>query len=198
MKLLPQLVTPPAADILSLGEIKQHLKIFHNDEDDFLTRILKSVTARLDGYHGEFHRCLINQTWKIQLEQWCFPLRLPFVPVVSISSVKYWDNATPSVQQTWAAANYTLHEDVLGAFLQIKYNVSPPNLYVQRIDAIDVEFVSGYGAAATAIPEPIREAALLWIGDSYENRETVVTGTIVSQIPQAVERLISRYNRTGI
>lgn len=198
MKLIPQLVTPPAADILSLPEIKQHLKIFHSEEDDKLTSILKSVTARLDGYYGEFHRCLINQSWKIMLPQWCAPIRLPFVPVVSVTHVKYWDNASPSVQQTWPATNYDLFEDVLGAFLQIKFNTQPPNLYVERLDAIEIQFVSGYGVAGSSIPEPIREAALLWIGDSYEHRESIVTGTIASKIPDAVERLISRYNRTGI
>lgn len=196
MNLIPRLVTPPAADILSLAEIKQHLKIFHSEEDDFLTRTLKSVTARLDGYYGEFHRCLIDQSWKIELAQWCAPIRLPFVPVSAITHIKYYD--TLNVQQTWAVANYTLHEDVLGAFVNIVWNVQPPSLYVSRLDAIEIQFVSGYGALAASIPEPIREAALLWIGDSYEHRETLVAGTIVSKIPDAVERLISRYNRTGI
>lgn len=196
MQLIPKLVTPPAADILTMAEIKGHLKIFDSHEDTFLERVLRSVTARLDGYYGDLGRCLIDQSWKIELQQWCAPIRLPLTPVSAITHIKYYDTA--NVQQTWDAANYSLHEDVLGPFIHLTWNVQPPNLYVHRLDNIEIEFVSGYGAAETSIPEPIREAALLWIGDSYEHRESIVTGTIAAQIPQAVERLLSRYNRTGI
>jgi hypothetical protein len=50
-----------------------------------------------------------------------------------------------------------------------------------------VRYRAGY---AGDIPSGIRVAILLMIGHWYANREAVVVGTITSELPMAVDRLL--------
>jgi uncharacterized phiE125 gp8 family phage protein len=54
---------------------------------------------------------------------------------------------------------------------------------------IQVTYVAGYGAAAS-VPQKYKQAMLLLIGHWYENRETVIVGTISGPIALAVDSLI--------
>jgi uncharacterized phiE125 gp8 family phage protein len=57
--------------------------------------------------------------------------------------------------------------------------------------------LSVFGRAARnqyqAVPPAIKQAILLLVGHWFANRETVVIGTIVAQMPSAVEALLSTY-----
>ena len=46
-----------------------------------------------------------------------------------------------------------------------------PDTY-DRANAINIEFVCGYGDDAEDVPASLRAAMLLHIGDLYENRQT--------------------------
>ncbi|WP_322990890.1 head-tail connector protein, partial [Hoeflea sp.] len=52
--------------------------------------------------------------------------------------------------------------------------------------------------AQSTVPAAIKTAILLLIGNWYENRESVVTGTIASELPLAVDALIAPYRRVGV
>jgi uncharacterized phiE125 gp8 family phage protein len=52
--------------------------------------------------------------------------------------------------------------------------------------------VAGYGGSHT-VPEPIKQAILLLVGAWFENREAVLTGTIVATLPFAVDALLAPY-----
>jgi hypothetical protein len=52
-----------------------------------------------------------------------------------------------------------------------------------------VKFDCGYGGQS-AVPATLKEAMKLLIGTWYENRESVVVGTIVAKLPDAVESLL--------
>lgn len=192
--LRPTLVTAPSALPVELGLLKLHLRIDHSDEDALLTAILDTAVASLDGRAGDLNLAIMPQTWKVEFGNWPEELRLPLTPVSSITHVKYYD--TLGVQQTLSAANYSAHTDEMGAYIRYGSTVVLPNLYYQRDDAIEVQFVAGY-ASASLVPPPIKSAILLLAADLYEHRESFVTGTIITQVPQFIMRLISRYTRVG-
>ena len=193
--LKPTLVTGPAAPMLTLAQAKAHLRVLDTDQDAYISSLLPVVEAMMDGYTGDLGHCLVNQTWSQKMDFWPARVDLPLRPVSAISIIKYYD--TQNALQTWASTNYGLYEDALGPFIQYPFNVQPPNLYPFRPDAIEIQFVAGYGPDATTIPAPIVQAALLWLADMFENRETM-TDVVITPIPKAAERLISRYYRVGI
>lgn len=194
--LKPVLITAPAVPLVSLEEAKAHCRVDHDDENAILTGLVTAATSLLDGYSGVLGRALINQTWRVNLCSWppC-RIRLPLSPVSAISSIKYFDAA--NVERTLNAANYALFEDAQSPYAGWASNASLPSLF-EREDAIAVEFVAGYGDAPEDVPEAIRLAAKLLVGDFYENREASIVGTTAEELPFAVKALIAPFRRVGV
>lgn len=193
--LTPVRTSGPATDkpILSTAEIKSFLRVDDTDNDSVIEMLRNAAVGQIDGpYLG---RCLINQTWRVNFDAWpeC-EFRLPFAPVSAITSIKYWDSATPSVQQTVTSTDYALLEDAESPYVKFVSTYSGPDL-ADREDAIEVLFVAGYGADSTAIPAAIKAAVLLMIGNLYENREDVVIGQTAIPLPQGSRSLLGPYHR---
>jgi uncharacterized phiE125 gp8 family phage protein len=193
--LKPVRTAAPAADLMTLAEAKKHCRVDHSEEDDVIAGLLAAATAWLDGYSGVLGRALINQTWRLNLSCWpACRIRLPLAPVSAITSIKYYNTA--NVQQTLGSSNYGLIEDALSPAAQWALNASLPSLY-ERPDAIEVLFVAGYGADASAVPAAIVVAAKMLVAHWYRTRETVNIGNITSELPFTVGALIQPLRRVG-
>ncbi len=196
--LKPVQTVAPSAPLLTLDEVKRHCRVElpQPDDDAVLNGLMLAATAYLDGYSGVLGRALINQTWRINLSCWpACRLRLPFSPVSSIVSIKYYDAA--NVQQALSAANWSLLEDARSPYAGWALNASLPSLY-ERADAIEVLFVAGYGATADTVPEAIRVAAKILIATWFENREaSVVERATLEKLPFSVDALLSPFRRVG-
>lgn len=57
-------VTPPAAAIVSLPEVKAHLRVDHAHEDTLIQAYLDAATSWIDGFDGVLGRCVLEQTWR--------------------------------------------------------------------------------------------------------------------------------------
>ena len=197
MLLKPVLVTPPAADkpLVSLAEAKAQCRVDHDVDDRLLEMLVAVATAWLDGYSGVLGRALINQTWRLPLSYWpACQIRLPLAPVSTIASIKYFDAA--NVEQTLDPANYSLIEDALSPAARWTSTASFPSLF-ERPDAISVNFVAGYGAAASDVPAAIVHAAKMIIAHLYENREHAIVGTSAQAVPFGADVLIAPFRRVG-
>ena len=62
-----------------------------------------------------------------------------------------------------------------------------------RINAVELAFVAEYGLAAD-VPQDLKSAKLLLLGHLYENRETVLLGTIPTTLPLAVNSMLRQYD----
>ena len=66
-----------------------------------------------------------------------------------------------------------------------------PNI-VDRIDAVECKYTVGYGAASD-VPDAIKQAILLTIGNWYENRMSVITGKTTTEMPMSAKWLLETY-----
>lgn len=64
----PYLVTGPAAQPVTLNDMKAHLRVVHSDDDADIESRIASVTAHLDGWGGVLGRCIMPQTWAVDVE----------------------------------------------------------------------------------------------------------------------------------
>lgn len=204
MKYRPVLVTAPAADPVTLEEVKAHLRVIEwdesgaalpNEDDALITGLIKAAVTHLDGWTGTLGRCLVDQTWRQDSDTFTQCMRLPLGPVSEIVTVKY-RNAEGQIA-TVAAENYALETSAGGqSYLWFRSSYSrPSNLYDRA--AVQVEFIAGYGAAAD-VPQALKHAMLMMIGHWYENREGVAMGSSPTTVPLAVDALISPFRRVSV
>lgn len=169
-------IVAPATPVLSLDDVKAHLRVTGDHEDALITSLVEAATAWLDGWRGVLGIALQPQTWKMTLDR--FPagvINLPLGPVISIEAVKYTD-ATGD-EQTVPPTDY----EVQGA--RIRPVPGWPTTS-GAMGAVRVEFVAGEGA-----PESIKHVVRLLVAHWYENREA--TGGKMEAVPMAVDMLIA-------
>lgn len=186
-----KLITAPAVEPVSSTEAKLHCRIDTNADDTLITMLIATARRTVEADSG---RALITQTWELVLDG--FPastkIRMPLPPLQSITHIKYYTNATPSVEATFASTNYLVSvDDPYGGLIVLKDSASWPSITDPlEKGAVRIRFICGYGLAA-AVPEIYKQAMLLLIGHWYENRETIqVTGAVPKELPMAYESLI--------
>ena len=163
-----KVTTAPAETPVTLTEARNHLKEPPTDDYALITRQIEAATQYLEYFTG---RKFITQTVTEYWDTWPDGnIELSVFPVQSVSSLKYLD--TNGTLQTWDAANYVT--DLVSRKCRIApaYNVTWPSIR-EQINAIQVAYVVGYGAAA-AVDAKIKAAILLIVGELYENREDKV------------------------
>ncbi|MDF1606959.1 head-tail connector protein [Hoeflea sp. YIM 152468] len=199
----PVLVAPPAGLPVSLVEAKLHLRVDHADDDTLITSLLGAAVDHLDGWSGILGRSLVEQEWRQDFDAFSSCLSLPLGPVISITSVDYTDaNGDPAIVDS---GSYSLKTDA-GGRSRVEFDG------VSVSGSVSITYLSGYPTtpevpadgeipaipAQSTVPAAIKTAILLLIGNWYENRESVVTGTIASELPLAVDALIAPYRRVGV
>ena len=164
--LKPVRTVAPAEKPLTLPEVKLHLRVDHSDEDTLIEGLLDASVSHLDGWGGILGRCLITQTWRQDIADFCDPIRLPFTDAQS-ATIEYSDadNAPQSFTE------FNLVSDSLGSLLSLTDGATWPDV-ATRPDAVRITVVYGYGNAAS-VPWAIKAAILLHVGTLYENRETL-------------------------
>lgn len=64
----PYLVTAPTAGPVTLNEVKAHLRVVHGEDDTDIEERVASAVAHLDGWGGALGRCIMPQTWAVDVE----------------------------------------------------------------------------------------------------------------------------------
>lgn len=184
------LVAPPIDEVFSLEEIKAHLRVDHDAEDD-LIGIYQAAARR---YIED--RCwiaLMPQTWDVFLDRWPWgrSLELPKPPLMSVAYVKYIDAS--GNEETWPEVSYSIDAGLPGRIV-LNPGQSWPSVELHPVNPIAIRIDVGFADAAS-VPEALRQALLLLVGHFYANREAavVVAGMVAIQTPLAVDSLLALY-----
>jgi uncharacterized phiE125 gp8 family phage protein len=192
------LVTGPVIEPVTLAEAKAHCRVEVPDDDALIAGY---ILAAREYAEQDTRRAFCTQTWDFkghyvwpnywdrELREWCTGIKLPKAPLQSVTSVNYVD--INGATQLLAADQYqvvTTNGESREGVIVPAYGVTWPQIR-DIPDAITVRFVAGYGGLES-VPHRVRQAMLMLIGHWYENREEVITGTIVSQVPMAAAALL--------
>lgn len=181
------LISAPAENVVTLAEAKAHLRIDHTEEDTLVGSLIATANTLLEGRDGYLRRSVITQTWRMDRPAFpaCRWVELPLPRLASVTHVKYYDN--DNVLQTLETDRYEVVASTLVGRIDLAYNAVWPSTY-ERQDAVQITYVAGYGDA-TSVPAPIKQAALLMIGDMYAGR-----GDHVHESPEStIWRLLRPY-----
>jgi uncharacterized phiE125 gp8 family phage protein len=175
-----KLITPPVTEPIALEDAMNFCRI--DSDADVVTMGLMITTARLEA-EKITRRQLITATWEFRLDAFPGTIYLPMPPLQSVTSVKYLDAA--GVEQTLVEnTDYLVDSYSEPARITLAYGATWPPTY-PVVNAVRIQFVSGYGVADSDVPESIRHWILLFIGALYENRES----DIISNVAQAYTHL---------
>ena len=179
----------PAELPVSLDEAKQYCRIEHDDENSLIESLIAAAVDYLDGPSGILGRAIIAQQWLLELDAWPNRLALPIEPVSSVT-VRYIDELGA---ETDVPESQLVLTDVPSARTVLEWidGFQAPLLSDKRYP-VKITITSGFAAAAN-VPEGIKAAIKMMVGHWYDNRETVVLGMSVAELPMAVNALLARY-----
>lgn len=179
------LLAPPAAEPLTLGALKQFLRVEGSDEDGLIGDIARAARRHLEEATG---RLFVTQGWRIRRDAWPATslLALPFGPIQSLDAVTVTGTSGEIV-----ADPALFHLDGEAAPPRLAWTAGVPQPAVP-VAGIAIDVTAGYGDPAD-VPEPLRQALRLLVANWFENRAILAIGHEVAVLPRSVGALIAPY-----
>jgi uncharacterized phiE125 gp8 family phage protein len=175
-----RLVTAPTIEPVTLAEALMQCHADSSVEDPWFTGAIKSARIAVENFHG---RANINRTYELILDKFPpMPFELPMPPLVSVTSIKYYDVANAST--SLVLTDFLIDADSNPGFIAFNDSISWPSVTLRTSSAVKIEYVAGCGATASTVPEEVKSAIKLHVANAYENR----TGEV--RIPDAFYNIL--------
>jgi len=180
----------PAAEPLTLADLKAWLRLDGSDEDDLLASVLSAARLAVEEAAGQ---PLVTQDWRLVLDAWPPDgiLTLPLAPVQAVTAMRVRDatgGATVLPANAWLL-------DAAGDPPRLALSGSPP-VPGRRLGGIEVDLTAGYGPPA-AVPEPLRMAVRLTAARLFEHRGDGPDETGAA-VPPVAAALIAPFRRVRL
>lgn len=188
-----RLKTDAASEPITTAQAKTHCNISTSDDDTYVDILIKAARQKVE---SDTDRAFLNQSWYLYLDD--FPassdtaLYLPMSPLSSVTAITYTD--TDDAAATWSSDHYDADISHEPGRILPAYGYTYPADVKDKPSCIKIEYVAGYGAnigAATLLPVTMTQALYILVSHWYENREPIITGTIVATTPLAYDSLIN-------
>jgi len=169
--------------MLTYSDLKTHLRIDHDEDDDYLTLLIAAAYEFVENYTS---RVILPISETDELD--CFPAQITLekVTVNSVTSITYYD--TDGNQQTLSSDDYYVNLRNTWATIELATDAEWPDTN-EEPENIVVTYSVGY----SSIPDSIEHAVKLIAGSLYEQRENHIVGTIISKVPVSAEYLLDNY-----
>ncbi len=188
-RLIPELVSGPATEPLSLSEAKAQLSIASSDTSHDAV-VASLISEAREQWEHDTSTVTCHQTVKVITDMMDDEVYLPRRPIASITHIKYYD--TNNVLQTLSPTIYQL--DKGRRSVRLAYDKDYPVTAV-RWDAWQITYVCGYSADGALVPAIAKRAMLLLVGHYFENRDMLVPPSAMSFMPY--ESLVARFTRSN-
>lgn len=177
------LLSPPAAEPVTLSEFKEHLRVTTSDEDALINGVLVAAVHAVEARAG---LALMTQQWRQSLD--AVPdetVFFPLAPVTSVDAVNVIDGE--GAPQPVDAAAY---EFAPGSPRRLRAAAPWPQPG-SKIAGVQIDFTAGY-ADAPSVPEPLKLAVKTLAAHFFETREAAGEARIHS-VPRSVDALLAPY-----
>jgi len=176
--------TAPAVEPVSLQEVKVHCGVDDTgDYDTFLTMAIKAIRQWVEKQYG---LSLVQRTYRADVSGWSYTYRLPYPPLSSVTSIKYYNTDSPQVLTTLASNQFNADLGRSEVYLDADASTLPS--VSSRHNAVQITYVSGFELSTDSpvdlranVDSAIKAAIKLQVADLFDNRSTHST------IPKIVE-----------
>lgn len=198
-----------ATDYVSLTEAKQHLRVTSTADDTYISNLISMALDMCSQHLGySVRKASVQYGFDSLVGQPAIMnpvngteqpvgnlLRIPS-RVISLDSVQYVDDNNTAQ----AFTDYIVSPQPLGTYGRTIFVTSAPSSTTDDITKYLVTVTEGFElATATGVdagllfPQAIKFAALLLVGQMYDNRQAIVTGTIQARMEYGIEFLLQPY-----
>jgi uncharacterized phiE125 gp8 family phage protein len=204
------ITTPPASPLVSLADMKLHLRVDIADDDSLIGALVAAATAAAE---ARLKMSLVTRSYAWTLDY--FPNRvvfngpawgysraftearvypfsqaqailLPRPPLVSVDSVQFYDPA--GTLQTLDPSAYTVQVGTPGRVAPAPGHYWPATQ--DRLGSVVVRFTAGFGTDPAAVPASVPVAVKLLVGHWYRNREATSEAGL-AEVPKSVDYLLN-------
>lgn len=169
-----RLNTAAAIEPVTTAEVKLYARVAHSVEDSIIASWIKAARKLAEDYQ---HRSYVEQIYRMTYDS--FPgtcIDFPRPPLISVADpIKYYD--TDDTEFEFAASNYFVDTNSEVGRLALNYGISWPTVTLRPINAVIIDFTTGYGDEATDVPDSVKNAIYIYCTHMYENRESE-SGTV--------------------
>lgn len=162
-------------------EAAEHLRLDTSTsplpEQATLSRLITAARQAAENY---LNRTIVERTRYLYLDAFTPVIELPFGDVSIVDEIRYID--TDGMSQT--VVDNILSQDRLTP----DYGQEWPDTRDQ-IGAVTITYTAGYNDISNPVPDAIKQAILLSVGDMYDNREAVSQGSDYKLNPTVVSLL---------
>lgn len=151
------IATPPDAEPVTLAEAKAHLRVFHDDDNDYIGSLISTARDHAEKYCGATWAAVETSA---NCDDWCDLAYLPFAPITAVSAIAYVDTA--GVGAVVDAAVYEFRADARAIVLK------PGQRWPSKQQGSRIALSAEVGA--TSAPPAVKHAILLRVEDFYEHR----------------------------
>lgn len=188
-----KVIVPPASLPLTLSEVKKHLEIdpLYVDDDDYLTLLISAVAEYFECFTN---RTLINTTFRTYRDRFadacsCFVLRKAVIDPSTVEINYKKDSVLTPVPPT----DYYVTDESSYPGIYLFEGKSWPSDADRVVQAIQIDFVAGFGPDETSIPPKLKIALLNHIAALYTNRGDCDSDTCASALTKASGLIYGQY-----
>jgi uncharacterized phiE125 gp8 family phage protein len=173
------LAVAPTGVAVTTAEAKLWCRVDHSAEDSLIAALVARATAFCEG-EVSGQRQVLRATWDAPvLGWWDAPLRLPRPPLVSVTSVTYYDAA--GAQQTLSGSAYEVRTPWRQpGEVERAPDATWPALQCDRTYPVTVRFVAGWGEGN--VPAVVQQAILLLVAWWYDHRGAEVAPEVMRAV----------------
>ena len=170
--------------VVELDEAKQHLRIAHNDDDNYITNIIQAAQLTAE------YQCNVDFTvcaWFFTCDLWQQTISIPYSQVDRIQRIEYFNDASPSVFTVLNPTQWYLDAGSTPARITMTDPWDYPSLR-NGTGNIRISFTTQ--DIDVTFNQVAKQAVLIMLTDMYENRQSVIVGRIASTIPRTAQFLL--------
>lgn len=164
-----EIVTPPAAEPVTLAEARVFCRVDHADEDALIQDLVRAAREQVEAASG---RALIERRVRERRDSWAAApngaMRLALRPLRTLHGVKTTgpDGAVQSIPLTEVFPD----PDAEAGRLLARPGLGFPAL-LRAASGVEIDYTAGYGATSGAVPAALRLAVLILTADAYARRD---------------------------
>ncbi|HZH53271.1 MAG TPA: head-tail connector protein [Microvirga sp.] len=186
--MIPIPVDGPAVEPVTLMEMREHLRVDHDAEDELIGGLIRAARLTVE---AASRRLLIEQRWRVVMDRWPEggAVVLPLSPLIAVEGITVADEAGAD----FPVPPERIEADGLS---------DPPCILVSRPpqpgrerNGIVITLRAGYGPAPEDAPATLRLAIKILVARWFENRGDIAGG---QTLPPEALALVAPFRRARL